>query len=67
MTLPTVGPIGQAVFGAPEACPLCGGELVPVFGVNVDERGVRRPVLDPTSASCQDCRQYFKTAQVVEK
>ena len=58
----TVSPLGVAVFGPPEACPKCGGQLAPCFGVTVDEAGNRRPVLDPSVAQCVSCRTMFRTA-----
>jgi hypothetical protein len=59
----TVKPLGRAVFGAPHACPLCGGELAPLFGAVIDDNGRRRTVLDPTQVQCRDCLTWFKVEE----
>ncbi len=59
----TVKPLGRAVLGPPQACPVCGGYLEPCFGQIVEDDGTRRPVIDPTSAWCRDCRTSFKVKE----
>lgn len=60
----TIKPLGFAVFGVPDACPKCGGRLVPCFGQRIDLDGTRRPVIDPSVGQCEDCRTMFKTKAI---
>lgn len=59
----TVKPLGRAVFGEPQSCPKCGGELAPSFGQVIQDDGTRLPVIDPTSARCRDCLMMFKVKE----
>lgn len=55
-----VNPLAVVHFGAPQRCPLCGGELAPAFGQRIEEDGTRRPILDPTRVRCRDCFEMFE-------